>query len=283
MKSDFIITKKRIIPVIVVLIILAYLAVLYLNKVDQDNMFDEALRLQNLQRWQEAAELYKQISIKYYGSSRALEADFRSAEIYYYNLGSRRLAEIELEKLIKEKLDSELKVKTTLLLARIYSDDPEQLEDALELLKRCRHEELSTKEKKLIDIESAEIYRKMGNFTETAKLYEVHRDDLQTPQEKIEILMQLSSAYTSCFERKKAEKIYRELLATKELDDAKRTRVEWLLFSNLDEQDKLAEALEIINNMINKEPSNLTYKAERKRIQEEIEFIRKTRNKEWWQ
>ena len=103
MKSDFILTKKRIIPVVVILIIIAYFSVVYMNKVDLDNMFDEALRLQNLQRWQEAAELYKQISIKYYGSTRALEADFSSAEIYYYNLGARRLAEIELEKLMKDE------------------------------------------------------------------------------------------------------------------------------------------------------------------------------------
>ncbi len=284
MSKKFKPTVKNIALLLLAVCIAAFVMVYTQNRLELGRMYDEAQKMHRDGHFQQAVDLFKKIAIKYENTSLSREALFKTAEIYHFNMMNHRLAINTLVELESDKdISSELLFKTRLLLAKIYSSETGDNEEALALLNKASKMNLEKEDEKTLQKVSAQICQNLGDHKKAIKHYSSALELAEDREESVEIKLHLVSEYTALFERKKAEKILRELLSIKELKPERKTRVAWLLFMNLDEQDKFREALKVINMMLSNDPDNETLLKERKRIREEIEFIRKTKNKLWWQ
>jgi tetratricopeptide (TPR) repeat protein len=284
MLKNFKLTPKRILLISCATVLLALFSVYSYDRIDQRNLVEEGLRQQKLGNFQASIDIFKKIAVKYKGSDDAYEALFSAAEIYHFNIYNHRLAIDILEKLIKEEdIPLSVNIKSKILLADIYSEQSDEYDAALKLLKEAGREEITREERKRIFLISAEICLKKRDYEKAVEYFNSALRKTSDAKERLDLLIKLASSYTVIFEREKEEEVLRQVLDTPELEDERRMRIEMLLFQNLDEQDKLDDALALINSMIEKDPQNPLLRRERKRVQEALQFEHKTKNKLWWQ
>jgi tetratricopeptide (TPR) repeat protein len=269
------VTPLRIAGAFALLVLAAFLAMMLANKHEIDSLYSEGLRQQQLKNYQLAVDIFKQIGIRYWGVRKAEKALLRAAEIYYYDINNFRLARDILENLIPRSKYPEYLVQEKILLAGIYSDKMNKLEEAFNLLNQAEELDVSETDKLNILLTDAKICQKMESYEKATGYYLSALSLCQEPECIINVRIKLAASYTSFFERTKAEKIFRELLVMPELKDDQRTRIEWQLFQNLDEQDRYEEAMKIINIMLTHDPGNETLLMERKRVKEEIDFFQR--------
>jgi len=280
-KINFRIDRYKIAALFLLAVSLGLFVVLYSGKKELNSMFSEAADEYKLRNYQKAVDVYKQINVRYHGSAEAEEAALRAAEIYYFNINNHRLSIQLLERLIAGGEYAEYVLKAKILLARIYSEETGQLEDALLLLREANRMEIAVNYRHEIFLLCAKICSSMGYFKRASGYYNDAIKLIKNPSKLIDAKIHLAAAYTAMFERKKAEKVFRELLTMKELTDSQRSRIELQLFQNLDEQDRFEDALEIINVVISRDPTNEFLLRERKRIREEIQFIKEAKTHRW--
>jgi len=269
------VTPLRIAGAFALLILAAFLVMLLANKREIDNLYSEGLRQQQLKNHQQAVDIFKLIGVRFWGARKAEKALLRAAEIYYYDINNFRLARDILENLIPRSEYPEYEAQEKILLAGIYTDKMNELEKAFNLLNQAAELDVSKEDKLNILLTDAKICQKMESYEKAAGYYREALSVCGDPRCIIDIKIKLAAAYTSFFDRTKAEKIFRELLAIPELKDDQRARIEWQLFQNLDEQDRYEDAMKIINIMLAHDPGNETLLTERKRVKEEIDFFQR--------
>jgi tetratricopeptide (TPR) repeat protein len=270
------VTPLRIAGAFVLLILTAFLTMLLANKHEIDNLYSEGLRQQQLKNYQQAVDIFKQIGIRFWGVRKAEKALLRAAEIYYYDINNFRLARDILENLIPRSKYPEYIIQEKILLAGIYTDKMNKLEEAFSLLNQAEELDVSKEDKLNILLTDAKICRKMENYEKATGYYIQALLLCREPECIIDVKIKLAAAYTSFFERIEAEKIFRELLGMPELKDDQRRRIEWQLFQNLDEQDRYEDAIKIIDLMLSHDPGNETLLTERKRVKDAIDFFQRT-------
>lgn len=266
------VTLLRIVGALVCLIAFAFISMLLMNKQEIDSLFNEGLRQQQLKNYQQAVDIFKTIGVRFWGTRKAEKSMLLAAEIYYYDINNYRLAKDILESLIKKSRYSEFEAREKILLANIYTEKMNKLEEAFNLLNQAAELDVSKEEKLNILLTDAQICQKLENYDKAAEYYNDALAVCSEARSIIDVKIKLAAVYTSSFDRAGAEKIFRELLAMPELSEDQISRISWQLFQNLDEQDRYQEALQIIDRMLNHDPNNETLQAERKRVKEEVDF-----------
>jgi tetratricopeptide (TPR) repeat protein len=266
------VTPLRVVVVFVALMAAAFLAMLLTNKHEIDTLYSEGLRQQQLKNYQQAVDIFKQIGLRFWGAKKAEKALLRAAEIYYYDINNFRLAKDILEDLIPRSKYPECLIREKILLAGIYTDQLNKTDEAFRLLRESEKLDISDEDKLNILLTNAKICQKLENYEQVTKYYAEALKLCAEPRCVIDVKLRLASAYTSVFDRASAEKVFRELLTMPELSEEQRTRIDWQLFQNLDEQDRYQDAMKVIDRMLNRDPGNETLLSERKRLKEEVDF-----------
>lgn len=266
------VTLRRAILAFILLLAAAFIAMLLANKHEIDELYSEGLRQQQLKNYQQAVDIFKQIGLRFWGVKKAEKALLRAAEIYYYDINNFRLAQDILEDLIPRSKYAECLIREKILLAGIYTDQLNKTNEAFRLLQESEKLDISDEDKLNILLTNAKICQKLENYEQVTKYYTEALDLCAEPRCVIDVKLRLAAAYTSIFDRANAEKVFRELLTMPGLSEEQRSRIDWQLFQNLDEQDRYQDALKIIDRMLNRDPGNETLLSERKRLKEEVDF-----------
>lgn len=266
------ITPLRIVIAFAVLMITAFIAMLLANKQEMDTLYTEALKQYQLKNYQRAVDIFKVIGLRFWGAEKAEKSLLRAAEIYYYDINNFRLAKDILEDLIPRSEFADCLVKEKILLAGIYTDKLDKINEAFDLLKESEKLDISSEDKRNILLANASICQKLDKYEKATEYYLEALKLCADARSVIDVKFRLAASYTSSFDRINAEKIFRDLLSMRELNEDQRTRIEWQLFQNLDEQDRYEDALEIIEGMLGRDPGNENLLAEKKRVKEEVDF-----------
>ena len=271
-KYNIRVTPLKIVLAFIVLMTAAFIAMLLTNKHEIDTLYSEGLRQQQLKNYQQAVDIFKQIGVRFWGAKKAEKALLRAAEIYYYDINNFRLAKDILEDIIPRSKYPECLIREKILLAGIYTDKLNKTDEAFQLLRESEKIDISDEDKLNILLTNAKICQKLDNYDQVTKYYAQALKLCAEPRCVIDVKLRLAAAYTSNFDPMNAEKIFRELLTMPELNEDQRTRIDWQLFQNLDEQGRYQDALNIIDRMLSRDSGNETLLSERKRVKEEVDF-----------
>jgi len=136
-----------------------------------ENLYSEAQRAMEADHYEDAARLYRELTIQAPDSVHAAEAHYELAQIYYLRLRDPDAAKDSLVELLQDYPGSNVDIDARRLLARLYEEDFEDPHRAAKLYRTLLAENLDGDVRRQTLLDIANCHYRLGELDASANAY----------------------------------------------------------------------------------------------------------------